>query len=150
MFGLGAGGLRIVSCAMVGGGLFTAGGFGVDRAVRGGGQSTYRLGQKFCSPQHPAVCLVFGERKEEGFMTEGVWLNESGGAQKIDSLEWINYSGTSTGQTVPLLREIFEKFQGLKEFTVKKVSEYKDRNCVYQDHQDSSSGLWYDMKCSKT
>nr|WP_146612266.1 hypothetical protein [Candidatus Mycoplasma haematolamae] len=34
---MGAGSLKMVACAMVGGGLFTTGVFGVERAVRGGG-----------------------------------------------------------------------------------------------------------------
>ncbi|AFO51651.1 hypothetical protein MHLP_00355 [Candidatus Mycoplasma haematolamae str. Purdue] len=87
-----------------------------------------------------------------GFATEGVWFDEPGLAYALNDISYLDRK-TYSGDMAADLEDIFNRNPGLKDFTKRKILEYKEKGCEYktlETTENQKKNVQYTMTCSKT
>ncbi|AFO52392.1 hypothetical protein MHLP_04060 [Candidatus Mycoplasma haematolamae str. Purdue] len=137
-----------LTCAFLGFWSTTGIVYGGYRVASGGGHPTYHLGNKYCLKSASNVCIIFG-KYGDGFRTPGVWV-DPGTAQATQGIETETHLQYHDIKGV--VPKLFAEYSGLESFTKKKIKEYQDKGCKYEDKQEQKEGsgfnLYHVMTCT--
>ncbi|AFO52412.1 hypothetical protein MHLP_04160 [Candidatus Mycoplasma haematolamae str. Purdue] len=138
--GLGAGSLKLVVCAMLGGGVIGTGVYSAKQ-VRGGGHSTYQEGKKYClGEESNKNCVFVGPAGN--FRGQGIYFEEGIHGTTV---HFINDQWMEQGhQTDPgkAFENLLGHYPGLREYLSKWREDHK--GCKFDKHQ---TNLEYTMTC---
>nr|WP_146612374.1 hypothetical protein [Candidatus Mycoplasma haematolamae] len=135
MLGLGAGSLKLVVCAMLGGGVIGTSVYSVKQ-VRGGGHSiTYQEKTKYCDKRSKegfqGRCVFIGPIPE--FQGEGIYFQEATATNthRITDETWLDSNRVWEGDSVGAnLKEVLNQHPGLRDYLKRWLDGHKD--CTFE------------------